>query len=312
MLSKPQLSVIVPVLNEAASLRWFHNELCRVLDRLSMGYEVVYVDDGSTDGSREFLQQLAQGNIRLVVLTRHVGKEIALSAGLREARGQAMLMIDADGQHPVEAIPKFVQEWRKGAHVVVGRRTKRRADITKRLGSRLFYGFFSKVFRVKIDQDSSDFRLISRVVCDQFNRLGEHNRMARSLIDWFGYDYTIVEYVENDRREGISPYTFQKLMKLAIDSAISHSTSPLYFAAFAGSGILLLSLLLGIGMLVNVVLGDPLGLHATASAYVLVLVLFLIGLLLISQGIIGLYLAHIHAETQGRPLYVIDEKESRL
>lgn len=232
--------------------------------------------------------------MRVLCLTRNFGKEIALTAGLHEARGAAVIMIDGDGQHPVEAIPEFVVAWQQGALVVVGRRTKRRGGLTKRAGSKLFYGLFNRVLGLHADPDSSDFRLIDRSVCDQFKELSEHkNRMTRSLIDWFGYDRVTISYSEHTRVAGSSPYTLGKLMKLAVDGAISHSTSPLYIAAYAGAGIMAFASLVGVVMTGNYFLNDPIGLHATASAYGLVLVLFLIGLLLISQGIIGLYLSHI-------------------
>lgn len=309
-----QLSVVVPVYNEAAVLASFHVALSQVLQDVKLTYEIVYVEDGSTDGTRRQLQQLAKTDsaVRFLCLTRNFGKEIALTAGLRASRGEAVLTMDGDGQHPVGSIPAFVEAWREGARVVVGKRTNRHASLTKRVGSRLFYGAFQRATGMRIDSNSSDFRLIDRVVCDEFNALTEHNRMTRALIDWFGYPKATIPYSELSRQSGESPYTFRKLMKLAVDSAISHSTSPLYIAAYAGAAIIALAVVVGVGMGVNYVLGDPLGLRATASAYGLDLILFLIGLLLVSQGIIGLYLSHIHAETQGRPLYVIDEKESRL
>ena len=310
---KPQLSVVVPVHNEAAGIAVFHKQLLAVLEGLHTLFEVIYVDDGSTDRTATLLHDFAKTQtVRVLCLTRNFGKEIALTAGLHEARGAAVIMIDGDGQHPVEVIPEFVAAWQQGALVVVGRRTKRRGALTKRAGSKLFYGLFNRALGLHADPDSSDFRLIDRSVCDQFKELSEHNRMTRSLIDWFGYDRVTISYSEHTRMAGSSPYTLGKLMKLAVDGAISHSTSPLYIAAYAGAGIMAFASLVGVVMTGNYFLNDPIGLHATASAYGLVLVLFLIGLLLISQGIIGLYLSHIHAETQNRPLYVVDKKRSRL
>jgi dolichol-phosphate mannosyltransferase len=156
--------------------------------------------------------------------------------------------------------------------------------------------------------DSTDFRLIDRQVREQFSALSERNRMTRGLIDWLGYTQAYVPFVVAKRAGGHRSYSFRKLAKLAVDSVISLSTSPLYIAAYAGVAIMLLAVLLGGGMLVNVMTGDPLALDAEGGAYVLVLLLFLVGLMLTSQGIIGLYLSHIHAETQNRPLYVIEEE----
>lgn len=310
---EPQLSVIVPAYNEATGIKAFHESLMAALKKLQVSFEIIYVEDGSTDSTAAQLQAFArEPSVRLLRLTRNFGKEIALTAGLRQAKGEAMLMIDSDGQHPVAAIGQFVSAWQQGAKVVVGRRTHRTASPIKRLGSKLYYGLFNRLTGMHVEAESSDFRLIDRSVCDEFNRLTERNRLTRSLIDWFGYERTVIPYREQARGDGHSPYSLPKLIKLAVDSAISHSTSPLYLAAYCGGFIMVLSVLIGLGMAINFVAGDPLGLNATASGYGIVLLLFLIGLLLISQGIIGLYLSHIHAETQNRPLYVIDKEGSRL
>lgn len=300
--------------NEADGIEAFHEALQKTLSVMGGTHEIIYVDDGSQDTTLPLLQRFAQGDsVRLLRLTRNFGKEIALSAGLREARGSAVLMLDADGQHPVERIPDFVALWREsGVKVVVGSRNSRNSGLVKRVGSKLFYGIFSKLTRIQLDPNAGDFRLIDRSVCDEFNQLTEHNRMTRSLIDWFGYPKRTIRYTEKKRQSGASPYSLPKLMKLAVDTAISHSTSPLYVAAYAGAAIMALATIVGLGMGINYLVDDPVGLHATASAYGLDLILFLVGLLLISQGIIGLYLSHIHAETQNRPLYVVDEKASKL
>jgi hypothetical protein len=193
---------------------------------------------------------------------------------------------------------------------VVGRRTNRRASALKRLGSKLFYGAFRRMTGISIDPDTSDFRLIDKQVQVAFNKMTERNRITRGLIDWLGYERTYVEYQENQRMAGTSPYSFRKLFKLAIDSAISLSISPLYLTAYIGAIVLPLATLLGIGMIANYLLSDPLHVHATGGAYLMVLILFLVGILLVSQGIIGLYLSHIHTETQNRPLYIVDDRST--
>jgi hypothetical protein len=195
--------------------------------------------------------------------------------------------------------------------VVLGRRTVRHASLYKRLGSRLFYGMYRRLTGIAIEPDVTDFRLIDQQVQAQFNKLTEHNRITRGLIDWLGYPRTYVTYTEKPRQHGTSPYSFRKLFKLAVDSAISLSISPLYATAYIGAVVLPLSTLLGLGMVANYLLRDPLHLHATGGAYLMVLVLFLVGILLVSQGIIGLYLSHIHAETQNRPLYILDDTQSK-
>lgn len=307
------ISIVVPVYNEQDGLRDFHASLLGVMKKLRVSYEIIYCDDGSTDGSATLLQSLAKRNknIRVLRLSRNFGKEIATTAGLHAAKGHAILTIDADGQHPADRIPEFIQEWQSGAKVIIGvRTTNQKEGFIKRYGSRLFYGIFSKAAGIKMVPGSSDFRLIDQAVQEDFAQLTEHNRITRGLIDWLGHESAYITYAANPRFAGKASYSVKKLFKLAIDSAISLSISPLYITAYIGAFILPLSALLGIGMLVNALLGDPLTLNASGSAYMMVFMLFLIGIVLVSQGIIGLYLSHIHTETQNRPLYIVDKKRS--
>lgn len=306
--TQPDLSVVVPLYNEAASLPSLYAALVPVLKGLKLQHEIVFVDDGSTDESAQLIKQFAQKDsaVRTIHLSRNFGKELATTAGLHHARGKAIITLDADGQFPVESIPEFVARWQHGAKVVVGRPRGRKASLAKRGGSKLFYGLFKLVTRMQLDPDTTDFRLIDASVQAEFNKFTEHKRITRGLIDWLGYPREYVNYTENPRLAGTSPYSFSKLLKLAVDSAISLSVSPLYITAYIGAIVLPLSTLLGLGMLINYVLGDPLNAHVTGGGYLMVLILFLIGILLVSQGIIGLYLTHIHTEAQNRPLYVID------
>ncbi len=311
--SGPVLSVVVPAYNEAASLPHLYASLTPILESLKLSYEIIFVNDGSVDDTARVLAGLHQtdSSVRVLSLTRNFGKELAVTAGLHRAHGQAVLMIDADGQHPVKLIPEFVARWRQGAKVVVGRRANRHAGFWKQLSANLFYGLFRRVTGASVELEASDFRLIDRAVQQDFCRLTEHRRISRGLIDWLGYNQEYIGYTEAPRHAGQPTYSYRKLFSLAIDSAISLSISPLYITAYIGVVVLPLATLLGLGMLVDWVLRDPLHLHATGSAYLIVMVLWLIGILLVSQGIIGLYLSHIHTETQNRPLYVVDEANSR-
>lgn len=310
--AQPALSVVVPLYNEAVGLPHFYASLQKVLDGLNISYEIVFVDDGSTDTSAQVVNELARKDpaIRAVRLTRNFGKEMATTAGIHQATGRAILTLDADGQHPVDRIPEFVAQWQKGAKVVVGRRTDRQSGWRKRFATKLFYALFRRFTGIRMDT-TSDFRLIDQEVQAQFNKMTERNRITKGLIDWLGYEREYVSYAENPRLHGSATYSFRKLFKLAIDSTISLSISPLYITAYIGAIVLPVSTLLGLGMVVNYVLGDPVGLHAQGGAYLMVLVLFLIGILLVSQGIIGLYLSHIHTETQNRPLYVVDNTKTK-
>lgn len=313
--ANPTLSVVVPLYNEQASIDTFHQALDAVLEALNLPYEIIYCNDGSTDTTLEKVKAIARDNhtVCYLSLSRNFGKELAITAGIHAARGKAILMLDADGQHPVKRIPEFVEHWQRGAKVVVGIRTANKdRSALKGVGSKLFYKLFNKFSGTQLVPGSTDFRLIDQVVQQDFVRLTERNRITRGLIDWLGYHQEYINFEASNRIAGEATYSFGQLAKLSVDSFVSLSVSPLYYVAYIGAVVLPVSLLLGLGMVLNALAGDPLNLHATGGAYVAVLTLCLMGILLVSQGIIGLYLSHIHAESQNRPLYVIDESKSSL
>jgi glycosyltransferase involved in cell wall biosynthesis len=312
--SQLMLSVVIPVYNEAAGIERFHASLLSVLKNdTAVQYEIIYVDDGSTDDGLAAIRRVVQtgDGIKILRLSRNFGKEIATTAGIHAARGQAILTLDADGQHPVELIPQFIAAWQRGAKVVVGVRTaNQRAGLVKHYGSKVFYKVFNRLTGIKLVDGATDFRLIDRSVQQEFIQMTERNRITRGLISWLGYPQEYIYFSAKPRIAGTAAYSFTKLVKLFIDSIISHSLSPLYLTAYIGALVLPASVLMGLGMAVNLLFRDPLRLHATGGAYLMVFILFLIGILLVSQGIIGLYLSHIHTETQNRPLYVIDKAGS--
>ena len=308
------LSIVVPVYNEGAGLKRFNDSLAKVASDVSgNSYEIIYCDDGSTDDSNDLLHGFCKNNskIRLIAFSRNFGKEIATTAGLHEARGQAVMTIDADGQHPVELIPDFISRWKDGAKVVIGLRASNANEgFVKKAGSKLFHRIFNRVAKVRLVEGSTDFRLIDGSVQREFRRMTERSRITRGLIDWLGYKREYIEFDANPRLSGEAGYSFRKLFKLAVDSTISMSLSPLYISAYIGAVVLPLSVLTGLLMVLDALIGDPLNLNAKGSAYVVVFLVFLVGILLVSQGIIGLYLSHIHTETQNRPLYVVDRDKS--
>jgi glycosyltransferase involved in cell wall biosynthesis len=316
MSRSPQLflSVVVPLYNEADGLSEFHDSLTKQLKTsLQKPYEIIYCDDGSTDDTGEVVSKLRRSDdsVKLLSLSRNFGKEIATTAGIHQARGEAIMTIDGDGQHPVELIPRFIERWQAGSKVVVGLRSSNdHASLIKRTGSSLFYRLFNRFTGVTLVPGATDYRLIDHRVQRDFMRMSERNRITRGLIDWLGYERDYIRFAANPRLTGEAGYSLSKLFKLAIDSVVSLSTSPLYIAMYIGIIVLPLSLLLGLFMVLDDIAGDPLNLNITGSAYVITLLLFLIGVLLVSQGIIGLYLSHIHTETQNRPLYIIDEQLS--
>jgi polyisoprenyl-phosphate glycosyltransferase len=308
------ISVVVPVFNEAAGISDFHKSLMKIIKAdIKNSYELIYIDDGSTDDTNKLITKLSGlgSKIRLVKLSRNFGKEIATTAGIHEAKGNGIITLDSDGQHPVEIVPEFIARWNAGAKVVIGvRSANQKEGWIKKLGSKMFYKLFNRFSGFELMPGSTDFRLIDKTVQQEFVRMTERNRITRGLIDWLGYERDYIYFKANPRLAGNASYSYKKLLKLAVDSFISLSTSPLYIAAYIGAVILPLSILLGLFMLINLLFGDPTHLHATGGAYIMVLILFLVGILLVSQAIIGLYLSHIHTETQNRPLYVVDKDKS--
>jgi dolichol-phosphate mannosyltransferase len=308
------LSIVIPVYNEAGGLKTFHNQLLSVLDSLDTPFEVLYCDDGSSDGSDKIIQDLNQhdAHIKLIRLSRNFGKEAALAAGIAAASGAATILIDADGQHPVEKIPDFIEAWKNGAKVVVGlSKPYKREGWFKRYGSKIFYKLFNRLTSQKLIAGSSDFRLIDSQVKDAFLELHESNRITRGLIDWVGFERAYVPYVTQPRSVGTASYSRRKLIGLAANSFVSLTTTPMYLFGYLGVIISTVSLVLGSTIIIEqLILEDPLSWNFTGTAMLGMLIIFLVGIVLMSQGILSLYISHIHAESKGRPLYIIDKKRS--
>lgn len=309
------ISVVVPVYNESLGLSDFHKSLTAALKQIpAKSYEVIYCDDGSVDTTVVHIKELARHDkrVKLVALSRNFGKENALTAGIAHANGDAVLTLDGDGQHPTDLIPEFVTTWQQGAQVVVGIRTENQGEgWVKRWGSTIFHRMFNSVTGQELLAGSTDFRLIDKEVQQEFLKLHESDRITRGLIDWLGYERQYVYFKANPRQTATPGYGFRKLTKLAINSFVSLSPTPLYLFGYLGVVITGGSLLLGLSILIEqLLLGDPLGWDFTGTAMLSVLMLFLIGIVLMSQGILSLYISHMHTQTKQRPIYVINQKRS--
>lgn len=312
-----KLSIVIPTYNESENINAFYRQLRDTLkakDFPEIAYELVYVNDGSKDNSLSLISAIARKdmNVKVVNFSRNFGKEIATSAGIRYATGDAVLMIDADGQHPPRLIKDFLHLWMKGNDVVVGvRKINKNEGAIKKWGSKLFYKLFNSTTGVELIPGSTDFRLIDRKVRDEFVKLNEHRRITRGLIDWVGFKRITLEFNAEERMGGVASYKVSKLIQLATNTFVSLTLVPLYFSGALGLLITPFALLAGLAVLVEqVILGDPLGLNFTGTAMLGILILFLVGLVLLSQATIALYISHIHTETQGRPLYVVDHATS--
>ncbi len=306
------LSIIIPVFNESTNLLWHHKIIDDFTKSQKESYEIIYVNDGSTDDSLSILKKIAKkhSNTKYISFSRNFGKEIATSAGLHQSSGDAAIIIDADGQHPIALVPDFVAEWHKGSKVVVGiRMTNQDEGFIKRYGSKLFNAIMTQLSSDTAPKNSTDFRLIDRQVIEEFKKLNEHNRITRGLIDWLGFKRTYIEFHSDERHDGKASYSVPKLMKLALHALVSQTTKPLQFTGQLGGVVMALSVLIGLFLLIEtLVLNDPLNLNITASGFLALFISFLIGVVLACQWLLALYIESIHHETQGRPLYIIEER----
>lgn len=315
MATSTQISIVVPVYNESAGLLNFHKGLVETLENIGRPYEVIYVDDGSQDRTIELVDMWHKehSRIKLVRLARNFGKEYALTAGLSVAKGAAIITIDGDGQHPVNLIPALIEKWEAGNDVVVGVRKDElsHAKGLKLWGDRLFYSLFNSLNDRKLVKGETDFRLIDREVCRAFLQLPETNRLTRSLIDWLGFERSYVYFTVQDRQSGQPTYTKRKLFALATDGLVSMSPKPLFACGIIGLLVTGFAFLIGLVVFLEQILfADPLHWNFTGTALLGILILFLVGILLTAQGVVALYISHIHSQSQNRPLFVIDYKRS--
>jgi len=299
------LSVVVPVFNEAAVIQDFHRRLAAVLDGLSVSSEMLYVNDGSSDGSMRLLREIGDGDARVVLLdfSRNFGKEIAMTAGLDHAGGEAVIVIDSDLQDPPELIPDMLREWQAGADVVMMRRQSREGESwLKKATASWFYRLIGSIGELPIPADVGDFRLLSRRAADALRELPERTRFMKGLFAWVGYRQTTLEYARDARFAGETKWNYWRLWNLALEGITSFSSAPLKMASYVGLAAALYALASGVYVFGKALLfGDPVAGYPS----LMVTVLFLGGMQLIALGIIGEYLARVFVEVKGRPLYLL-------
>ncbi|KAB2641712.1 MAG: glycosyltransferase family 2 protein [Verrucomicrobia bacterium] len=303
--TRPWITCVVPAYNEAESIAEFLRALCQHLAGLSERFEVLVIDDGSSDATSQ--QVIAQpGPIRLLTLSRNFGKEAAISAGLEEADGEVVVIIDADFQHPFPVIDEFIQHWQQGYDMVYAVRRERNTDgRLRRQLSRLFYQIMSRMSSISIPEDAGDFRLLDRQVVHAMRRLPESNRFMKGLYSWVGFRSIGIAFTIEERRSSSSKFNFLKLLDLATTGLTSFSNIPLRLWVGVGSLISMLSIFYAIYILVHtLVFGNPLAGWAT----LVVAVTFLGGVQLLSIGILGEYLARIFNEVKRRPNYLVAAK----
>lgn len=307
MLSSCILTVVVPVFNEEAVLGIFHQRLVAAMAAFPQRWEVLYVNDGSSDRSQAVMRSLKQAcaQVSIAELSRNFGKEAAMNAGLKLAKGQAVVLIDADLQDPPELILSMVEAWRNGADVVNMKRRSRDGETwLKKASAHSFYRLMNKLSDVKIPEDVGDFRLLSRRAVEAMNSLPEHNRFAKGLFAWIGYAQVSVEYDRHARAAGDSKWPYGKLITLALEGVTGFSVMPLKLASYAGflcaAGAFVYALVFATKTLLvgDIVRGFP---------TLIITVLMLGGLQLMAMGILGEYLGRLFMESKGRPLYLLKE-----
>lgn len=302
------LAVVVPAFNEAAGLADFHARLVAVLDGLDLESRVIYVDDGSRDGTWACMAGIAASDPRVTALrlSRNFGKELALTAGLDAADADAVVVIDADLQDPPELIPAFVARWREGHDMVFGTRLARDGETwLKRVTAAGFYRVMERLSSTPIPRDTGDFRLLSRRVVDALRGLRERHRFMKGLFAWVGYRQCELAYRRDPRHAGNTHFNYWKLWNFALEGITSFSTVPLRLATYVGLLTALGSFGFGVWTLVKTLIwGDPVAGYPS----LMTVVLFLGGVQLVALGIIGEYLGRLYEEAKQRPLYLVEER----
>lgn len=296
------LSVVAPLYREEALVEAFHARVCSALEGIP--FELVLVDDGSTDRTPELLDQIAERDerVRVVHLSRNFGHQTALTAGLDHARGDAVAMIDADLQDPPELIPEMLEHWRRGTDVVYAVRKRRDGETRFKLATaRWFYKLFSALGDVELEPDSGDFRLLDRTPLDALLSMRERNRFLRGMTVWIGYTQTAVPYERDARYAGETKYTLKKMVTFSLDAISSFSHRPLQLATLVGFFCAALAF-----VLIPIIVGLRLaGSYLPGFGSITIAVLLLGGIQLMAIGLIGEYVGRIYDEVKGRPLYLV-------
>ena len=303
-------SVVAPVFNEIGLVEEFHRRVREVMEGLGQSWELVLVDDGSTDGSTEKILALADRDphVRPVLFSRNFGHQLAITAGTDYSRGRAVVILDADLQDPPEVIPEMVAKWREGYEVVYGIRSVREGESWfKKVTASLFYRMISRITDIRIPLDAGDFRLLDRQVVEVLRGMRERHRFPRGLAAWVGFRQAGISYRRAARAIGETKYPFRKMFRLALNAITSFSYFPLQIATFvgflsAGISILAIPVVVALRLVGNEAF--------FGQATTLIAVLFLGGVQLISLGILGEYVGRLYDEAKGRPLYIVRQVAS--
>lgn len=302
---KPELSVLVPMYNEEKNLTELFARLTDVLSEIGMSYEIICINDGSCDNTLEKIIEFSKKNlcIKIIDLSRNFGKEIALSAGIDYAQGEAVIPIDSDLQDPPELIAQLVDKWKEGFDVVYATRLSRSGEgWLKRLTAKYFYQVIRKISEVPIPANTGDFRLLDRQVIEALKQLPERNRFMKGLFSWVGFRQTSVYFNRPPRYKGLTSWNFWKLWNFALDGITSFSALPLKLWTYIGLSISFLSFFYATTLVIRTIYY---GIDVPGYASLMVVTLFLGGVNLIGLGVVGEYLSRVFIEVKNRPLYFV-------
>lgn len=302
------LSLVVPAFNEEEAMEQSFERTYRAMSSIGYPFEIIYIDDGSRDRTWEIISRLAREHeeVKALRFSRNFGHQLAVTAGMDEAKGDAVIIMDADLQDPPEVIADMVKAWEQGADIAYGKRLHRKGETAaKKLTAWCYYRLLNFMSAYPIPLDTGDFRLLDKAVADEFKVLREHNRFLRGMSAWLGYNAVPVEYVREERCAGKTKYTLKKMLRLAADGIFGFSSRPLTLIGWAGLAVLCIALL---GLIATIACAAVTGVPGWLWA-VCALVL-LDGVILCAMGVQGAYTQRIYDEVKGRPLYIIKERQS--
>lgn len=302
------LSLVVPAFNEEEAMEQSFERTCRAMSSIGYPFEIIYIDDGSRDRTWEIISRLAREHeeVKALRFSRNFGHQLAVTAGMDEAKGDAVIIMDADLQDPPEVIADMVKAWEQGADIAYGKRMHRKGETAaKKFTAWCYYRLLNFMSAYPIPLDTGDFRLLDKAVADEFKVLREHNRFLRGMSAWLGYNAVPVEYVREERCAGKTKYTLKKMLRLAADGIFGFSSRPLTLIGWAGLAVLCIALL---GLIATIACAAVTGVPGWIWA-VCALVL-LDGVILCAMGVQGAYTQRIYGEVKGRPLYIIKERQS--
>lgn len=301
------LSLVVPAFNEEEAMEQSFERTYRAMSSIGYPFEIIYIDDGSRDRTWEIISRLAREHeeVKALRFSRNFGHQLAVTAGMDEAKGDAVIIMDADLQDPPEVIADMVKAWEQGADIAYGKRLHRKGETAaKKLTAWCYYRLLNFMSAYPIPLDTGDFRLLDKAVADEFKVLREHNRFLRGMSAWLGYNAVPVEYVREERCAGKTKYTLKKMLRLAADGIFGFSSRPLTLIGWAGLAVLCIALL---GLIATIACAAVTGVPGWLWA-VCALVL-LDGVILCAMGVQGAYTQRIYDEVKGRPLYIIKERQ---